>query len=83
MSHPIHHYNKRKRIHKKHEKYPHPDPLRKTVDRLIYVFGLAAPLLALPQVYKIFSEQNATSMSLLTFSSHIVTNFFWINIFYD
>ncbi|MBU0660550.1 hypothetical protein KKG22_00030 [Patescibacteria group bacterium] len=78
MSHPIHHFHKRKRIHTQKEKYPSKDSFKRVVDKLIYFFGLAAPFAAIPQVYKIYTEQNASSISSFTFTALLITNFFWV-----
>ena len=78
MSHAEHHYHKRKRIHKKHEKFPHPDPVRRMVDKLIYVVGMSAPIFYIPQIYKIFSNKEAGDIAIITFISFLVANLFWV-----
>ena len=45
MTEAIHHYHKRKRVHKKLEKYPHPDKFKRFFDKLIYFIGVFGPYL--------------------------------------
>ncbi len=78
MTHPIHHYHKRKRIHSNKEIYPHPNRLKRVVDRLVYVVGIVAPMAAIPQVLKIWLEQDGSSISPHTFGTHIITNIVWL-----
>lgn len=78
MSHPIHHYHKRKRIHEKKEVYPHPNPTKRIVDVFVYITGIISPLAAIPQVTKIWLEQEAGGISIFMFATHIGTNLVWL-----
>jgi uncharacterized protein with PQ loop repeat len=73
-----HHLSQRKRIHQKHEHYPHPDPVKRFLDCGVYVVGLLGPVFALSQVYKIFSTQSAAGLSLLMFAFNAFGNIWWI-----
>ena len=75
---PIHHLHKRKRIHQKKEKYPHPNKFKYYLDHLIYLVGVLAPLSGAVQSYKIWAYQNASGVSLFMFGSHIVFNIVWL-----
>lgn len=77
MSHAHHHIHKRKRIHQKHEKYPHPLPLKRFFDKAIYALGIIGPAGAIPQVYKIYATQDASSISLIMFANNLFLNVVW------
>ena len=78
MSNALHHHHKRKRIHQGHEPFPHPQPLKRFIDSAVYVIGVAAPIMTLPQVYKIYAFKDAAAISLLTFSANMIFNIFWL-----
>ncbi len=66
MSIAIHHLHKRKRIHEKHEKYPHPNKFKRFLDKAVLGIGILAPIGTLPQIIKIWVHQNAAGLSLIT-----------------
>ena len=78
MGNAIHHFHKRKRIHKKHEKYPHPHAVKRWVDRFVYVVGIVGPIMSIPQVMKIWVGQDAAAISLGSYTTYFALNFFWI-----
>ena len=49
----LHHQNIRKRIHKKHEEYPHPDKLKRFYDKFIYLVVIIAPIANIPQLLRV------------------------------
>ncbi len=71
------HLHRRKRIHQENEKYPHPDPTKAFFDKLVYAMSLIMPFMSIPQVYKIFSEQDASSISIITFGTYLIGNAIW------
>ena len=73
----FHHLNKRKRIHKKHEKYPHPNKFKRILDLIAYVVAVFGPLIALPQSWKIWYFQDATGVSILTWIGYMCGGTFW------
>jgi len=73
----LHHLQRRKRIHQEHEKYPNPDPKKAFLDKLVYAMSLLMPIMSIPQIYKIFNEQDATSISIITFGTYLFGNFIW------
>lgn len=77
MHHP-HHQQIRKRIHKKHEKFPHPEPLKRLVDHLVYGVGIFIPFMTFLQSYKIWSTQNAEGISFVTFAGYASANLVWL-----
>lgn len=74
----LHHFEKRKRIHKKHEPYPHPDRFKRFMDRAIYVVGVALPLSSITQVTAIWIEGNAAGVSLFTWTAFLAAAIFWL-----
>jgi len=74
----LHHLFRRKRIHQKHEPYPHPNKWKRLLDKIIYVVGIMGPIMTIPQVLHIWLEQNATGVSIITWISWLIIGLFWI-----
>jgi len=74
----VHHLHKRKRIHEKHEVYPHPDKWKNRLDKIIYFIAIIGPLMFLPQIIKIWMEQDAQNISLITWSTYLIFGFLWL-----
>jgi uncharacterized protein with PQ loop repeat len=72
------HIHKRKRVHQKLEKYPHPDKFKRVLDKILLVVAVVGPLMSLPQIIKIYYYHNAASISTITFSSFILFNILWL-----
>ena len=72
FSHLASHIHQRKRIHEKHEPYPHPDPNIRRLDQIVMVVSFIYPLTAIPQILKIWSTQDASGISLITWSLWLV-----------
>ena len=66
----IHHLHKRKRIHEKHEKYPHPNKWKRYLDKLVYVVGILGPILTIPQIIKIWINQSAGDISIISWIAY-------------
>lgn len=62
----LHHYHLRKRIHQKHEPYPHPQKFKRDYDRFIYVVVILAPLTNIPQFLKVWIERDVSGVSALS-----------------
>jgi uncharacterized protein with PQ loop repeat len=77
-SHGLHHFHKRKRIHKKHEPYPHPNAFKKFLDKAIYAIGVIGPVMTIPQITKIWIDKNAAGVSVISWTAYLVTAFFWL-----
>ena len=75
MASGLHHYHKRKRSG---ESYPHENKWFRLMDELIYIVAVSGPLMTLPQVLKIWIEQNASGVSVLSWGAYLVGAFFWI-----
>lgn len=76
--HGIHHYHKRKRASLRLEPFPSRKKIIRIVDRAIYLIGTLAVLMTIPQVLKIWIEQNPSGVSLLTWSTYLISTSFWI-----
>jgi uncharacterized protein with PQ loop repeat len=74
----LHHLHKRKRIHQKHEKFPHPNKWKRYLDHVIIAVAIIGPLMTIPQIYKIWIYHNASGVSLLTWSTYLLTSFIWL-----
>ncbi|MFH1649319.1 MAG: PQ-loop domain-containing transporter [Candidatus Woesearchaeota archaeon] len=66
MRHGEHHLHIRKRIHVKHEQYPHPNKKVRFLDRVVLITAIVFPLTTIPQIYDIWSTQDASGLSLTT-----------------
>lgn len=75
MTNPLFHIHQRQRIHEKHEPYPHPDPKFRRLDQLILVISMIYPLTAIPQILKIWSEQDSSGVSLITWFLWLILAF--------
>ena len=74
----LHHFLIRKRIHKDHEPYPHPDRLKNAMDKLIYIIGICGPILSIPQIYNIWFLGYAAGVSVVTWLGFAFIGSFWI-----
>ena len=76
-SHGAHHYNTRKRIHQKHEPYPHPNKFKRFLDNLIFIIGVLGPLVALPQILNIWVNHAVVGVSIFSWSAFFVLALVW------
>ncbi|MBW2978357.1 hypothetical protein KY331_05930 [Candidatus Woesearchaeota archaeon] len=74
----LHHFHVRKRIHKKHEKYPHPDKFKRFMDKAIYAGGVIGPIMTIPQLTKIWIDKNASGVSAISWFTYLITAVFWV-----
>ena len=74
----LHHFHTRRRIHQKHEPYPHPDKWINFMDKAVYVVGTIGPLMTLPQIFKIWVEKNASGVSIISWSGFLFYAIFWL-----
>jgi len=74
----LHHFYKRKRTCAKHEKGPPLNKLKRLIDKLIYIAAIFGPLLTIPQVWKIWVEQNAMGVSIITWVAYLIGGIFWL-----
>jgi len=74
----IHHIHKRKRISQKLLPYPHKNKWIRFLDKFLLIIAVIGPLMAFPQVFKIYIEKNASGVSLLSWSLFTLLNIPWI-----
>ncbi len=74
----MHHVHRRKRQSGTLEPFPHPDPYKRFLDKMIYVVGVAGPVMTIPQLYLIFAHESAAGTSLVTWSAYTVMSVFWL-----
>ena len=70
--------DKRRRIHKKLEKYPNPRAWIRFLDRLLLVVAVLGPISALPQVIKIFVLRSVEGVSFLSWSMWLILGIPWL-----
>jgi len=70
----LHHFHKRKRM----QQGAHPDRLKDFIDRIIYVVGIAGPIMTIPQLWKIWVEKNAAGVSVLSWAGYLIAAVFWL-----
>jgi uncharacterized protein with PQ loop repeat len=73
-----HHLHIRKRIHKKFEKFPHPNKFKSFIDKGVYFVAVFAILMTLPQIFKIWVEKNTAGVSIITWISYFLIATFWL-----
>ncbi len=74
----LHHLHKRKRVHEKLEKYPHPNKGVRFLDNLLLVVAVIGPMANIPQIIKIFVLKSSAGVSTLTFTFFVIFNIPWI-----
>ena len=87
MASGFHHFHKRQRKKElkatpKKVKSPFETPsktkLRGFMDTIIYAVAILGPLIAIPQVLKIWSLKEASGVSLVTWVGYLAGGFFWL-----
>lgn len=79
VSDALHHLHVRKRVHHKTlEPFPHPHQLKQTVDRLVYIFGIIAPVMTIPQVLIIWTEKHVEGISISTWFTYFLSANVWL-----
>ncbi len=74
----FHHLSVRRRIHQKHEVYPHHDKVKRFFDTLIYIAGILGPLASIPQLVDVFLYKKTEGLSLFTWFFWGLLNIVWI-----
>lgn len=74
----FYHVHRRKRIHQQYQKFPHPNKWIRFLDNFVLVVGVIGPGMTLPQVLKIWIEQNAAGVSLISWSAYMVLDVTWL-----
>jgi uncharacterized protein with PQ loop repeat len=68
----IHHWLKKRKAEKRRNK------AIKTIDAVIYVVALFGIIVTIPQVTKVWLEQNASGVSLISWSGYLIASLFWL-----
>jgi uncharacterized protein with PQ loop repeat len=74
----MYHQQRRKRIHKKYEEFPHPKRVKRVYDNVIYVAVILAPIMNLPQLWKIWSEKEAAGVSVVSWVAFSFISVMWL-----
>lgn len=74
----LHHFHKRKRIYQKYESYPHPNKLKRFVDKAVYFIVSFGIIMTLPQIIKIWVEKNASGVSSISWAAYTISSIFWL-----
>ena len=74
----LHHFHRRKRIYQNHEPYPHPNRLKNTMDKMIYIVGLSGPVMSIPQLFNIWIDKNTSGVSRITWVAFLIIAMFWL-----
>jgi len=61
----------------KWKKRKKPNKFKKLVDFIAYFVAILGPLIAIPQLWKIWSFQDATGVSILTWTGYMTGGIFW------
>lgn len=73
-----HHLHVRKRIHQKHEHYPHPNKLKRVLDKAVYAIGAFGLIMTIPQITIIWVEKNAAGVSAGAWFAYTIVAMFWL-----
>jgi uncharacterized protein with PQ loop repeat len=74
----LHHISRRKRVHKKFEKYPCPKFWIRLLDRILIIVAIIGPLAMIPQIWNIFILKNAGGIAVVSFLSWAIMDIPWI-----
>ena len=69
-----HHHHKRQNRNREISS----ESYKKILDKLVYIFGMLGPVFVIPQIVKIYAEQNATSISLFTWTVGGIPQIIWL-----
>lgn len=53
-------------------------PSKNFLDRLVLAVAVVEPVMTIPQIHKIFSEQNAQGVSMATWSFYVLAAVIWL-----
>lgn len=51
---------------------------KKLIDKLVYIFIFVAPLMTIPQIWKIWADRTVEGISIIMWAGYIVPALFWI-----
>lgn len=76
--HGLHHYHKRKKKAQGLDQTLANTRTKRFMDRSIYFVGMLGPIMTTPQILKIWYEENASGISVVTWSAYTLVHLFWI-----
>lgn len=74
----IHHAHIRKRIYRNLEPFPHPNRLKRLLDRAIYVVAIIGPIMTIPQVWNIWIGHQVAGISMISWATYLIAALFWL-----
>ena len=75
----LHHLNKRKRLSQPgQEAFPSRNKWKALLDKSAYSIGIVGPIMTIPQLLKVWMEQNASGVSLISWVAYLFTATFWL-----
>jgi len=73
------HLHKRKRFHLPHlEDFPSKKKWKRYLDTIIYAAGIAGPIITIPQIWQIWHHQNASGVSLTSWTGYLFIAVIWL-----
>ena len=73
-----HHFHLRKRISKNLEPFPATSSWKRLLDRAVFAAGVIGPLMTIPQILDIYTTQNATGVSITSWSAFALLDIIWL-----
>lgn len=73
----LHHLSLRQKCSKL-EPYPHPNRMMRVLDSMIYFVAVITPVMTIPQIAKIWVDQNVSGISVITWSTYLLATVFWL-----
>lgn len=58
--------------------HKHHQVTAKVYDRLMFVIGIASPIVTLPQVFDIYQSQKVEGLSIITWGAYTIFSGFWL-----
>ena len=74
----LHHLHKRKRISELYAPYPHPKRFYRFFDKFMFAVAIIGPILGLPQLVKIWINQSAAGLSLISWTAFTLVSICWV-----
>ncbi len=72
-----HHLDVRKRLYSSLQPFPHPDALKRSFDRIMYVIAFGVPLALVPQVFKVYAFKDVGDLAIETWALLAFFNVLW------
>ena len=74
----MYHRERRRRIYEKYEEFPHPQKVKRVYDNVIYIAVILAPIMNLPQLWKIWSGKEAAGVSIISWVAFSFISVMWL-----